>query len=260
MISRLNIRQKTEEKEESLSPYATKSKSSRGRIRFEEPCPIRTCFQRDRDRIVYSKSFRRLKHKTQVFIAPVDDHYVTRLTQGLFALEKMPGSADRAVLQRCFGELERLTSELLQIEKLEATGALERERFDAETLILQALSRTMAEEEQITLDIRDNFTLEGDRDYLSLALKNLIDNALKYATGYPVRISAAERSVCVENGGEPLTKEIGHYLHPFSREARGSGSEGFGLGLSIVTRVLERHGLRLAYRYEEGVHRFCIRF
>ena len=184
----------------------------------------------------------------------------TPIARGLFALEKMPGSADRAVLQRCFGELERLTSELLQIEKLEATGALERERFDAETLILQALSRTMAEEEQITLDIRDNFTLEGDRDYLSLALKNLIDNALKYATGYPVRISAAERSVCVENRGEPLTKEIGHYLHPFSREARGSGSEGFGLGLSIVTRVLERHGLRLAYRYEEGVHRFCIRF
>lgn len=83
MISRLNIRQITEGKEESLSPYAVKSRSSRGRLRLEEPCPIRTAFQRDRDRIIHCKAFRRLKHKTQVFIAPLGDHYVTRLTHTL---------------------------------------------------------------------------------------------------------------------------------------------------------------------------------
>ncbi len=83
MISRLNIRQKAEVKEESLSPYAAKSKSSRGRLKDEEICPIRTAFQRDRDRIIHSKAFRRLKHKTQVFIAPLGDHYVTRLTHTL---------------------------------------------------------------------------------------------------------------------------------------------------------------------------------
>ncbi|MDP2731309.1 MAG: deoxyguanosinetriphosphate triphosphohydrolase [Dehalococcoidales bacterium] len=83
MISRLNVRQLAEEREESLSPFAVKSKQSRGRLKYEEPCPVRTAFQRDRDRIVYSKSFRRLKHKTQVFIAPLGDHYVTRLTHTL---------------------------------------------------------------------------------------------------------------------------------------------------------------------------------
>jgi len=83
MISRLNIRQIAEEKEESLSPYAVKSRSSRGRLRPEEPCPVRTAFQRDRDRIIHCKAFRRLKHKTQVFIAPLGDHYVTRLTHTL---------------------------------------------------------------------------------------------------------------------------------------------------------------------------------
>jgi len=83
MISRLNIRQIAEEKEESLSPYAVKSRSSRGRLKTEEPCPIRTAFQRDRDRIIHCKAFRRLKHKTQVFIAPLGDHYVTRLTHTL---------------------------------------------------------------------------------------------------------------------------------------------------------------------------------
>ncbi len=83
MIHQLNIRQKAEEKESRLSPYAAKSSSSRGRLRYEEPCPIRTAFQRDRDRIIHCKSFRRLKHKTQVFIAPLGDHYVTRLTHTL---------------------------------------------------------------------------------------------------------------------------------------------------------------------------------
>jgi dGTPase len=83
VIQQLNIRQLTEEREESLSPHAVKSRLSRGRERPEAPDPVRTAFQRDRDRIIHCKSFRRLKHKTQVFIAPLGDHYVTRLTHTL---------------------------------------------------------------------------------------------------------------------------------------------------------------------------------
>ncbi len=66
-----------------LSPYAVKSKDTKGRRREEEPCEMRTDFQRDRDRIIYSKSFIRLKNKTQVFFSPEGDHYVTRLTHTL---------------------------------------------------------------------------------------------------------------------------------------------------------------------------------
>ena len=66
-----------------LSPYACKSRDSKGRIRPEEPCHIRTCFQRDIDRIVHCKAFRRLKHKTLVFLQPEGDHYRTRMTHTL---------------------------------------------------------------------------------------------------------------------------------------------------------------------------------
>ncbi len=66
-----------------LSPFATLSMNSKGRNREEEPCDIRPVFQRDRDRIIHSKSFRRLKDKTQVFLSPESDHYRTRLTHTL---------------------------------------------------------------------------------------------------------------------------------------------------------------------------------
>lgn len=80
----VNIREITEDAEfKYLSPKASFAKKSRGRKIYEEPCLIRTDYQRDRDRILHSKSFRRLKHKTQVFISPLGDHYRTRLTHTL---------------------------------------------------------------------------------------------------------------------------------------------------------------------------------
>jgi dGTPase len=77
------VRKRLEEREQALSPYAARSFASEGRETPESPSPVRTEFQRDRDRILHCKAFRRLKHKTQVFIAPVGDHFVTRLTHTL---------------------------------------------------------------------------------------------------------------------------------------------------------------------------------
>ena len=80
----MTVREQTEELERrTLAPWATKAADSRGRERPEEECPLRTAFQRDRDRVIHCKSFRRLKHKTQVFLSPEGDHYRTRLTHTL---------------------------------------------------------------------------------------------------------------------------------------------------------------------------------
>jgi len=84
----MSIREDFEKREKSfISSYGCLSSESRGRLKTDEPCPIRTVFQQDRDRIIYSNSFRRLKHKTQVFLSPLGDHYRTRLTHTLEVAE-----------------------------------------------------------------------------------------------------------------------------------------------------------------------------
>ena len=80
----MTIREETQAIErQTLSRYATLSQSTRGRCRPEDEDPIRPCYQRDRDRIIHCKAFRRLKQKTQVFLSPEGDHYRTRLTHTL---------------------------------------------------------------------------------------------------------------------------------------------------------------------------------
>ncbi len=99
------VREAIEQREcEYLSPFAALAAESLGRVVPEEPDPVRTCFQRDRDRVLHSKPFRRLKHKTQVFIDPVGDHYRTRLTHSL----------EVAQISRTIGRALRLNEDLIE--------------------------------------------------------------------------------------------------------------------------------------------------
>jgi len=88
MSKTLSIREELEAREAAmLSPHAALAKNSKGRRTPEPEDPIRTCFQRDRDRIIHSKAFRRLMHKTQVFLSPLGDHYRTRMTHSLEVMQ-----------------------------------------------------------------------------------------------------------------------------------------------------------------------------
>lgn len=185
----------------------------------------------------------------------------TPITRGLFALEQIEPSKAKETLKRSFLELEQLTGELLEIEKLHATDNIKSDSFSAETLVLEALSRlSLFDESVVSIEIRTNFTIKGDLVYLALALKNILENGLKYSDKFPIFLEVTADKISVRNHGKALEREFSHYLVPFTREESSRTSKGFGLGLNIISKIIAKHGFLLAYDYEEGYHNFSIVF
>jgi two-component system, OmpR family, sensor kinase len=124
-------------------------------------------------------------------------------------------------------------------------------------LIVESLGKLYLEDEsKININILDDFKISGDLNYLSVALKNLIDNALKYAITYPIIIEANKNEISILNKGKKLSKEFEYYLKPFTQEL--AQRDGFGLGLSIVNKIIDKHNFKLDYSYENEFNIFKI--
>ncbi len=180
----------------------------------------------------------------------------TPIAKGKFAIEKIDDFSQKELLKKIFDDLERLTNELIELEKLNITK-LNFSIFSAETLVLESLGKLYIEDEsKIELEIVEDFKIEADLDYLMIALKNLIDNAFKYAISFPIIIKVAKNQISVLNKGEKLSKDFEYYLKPFTQEL--TQRDGFGLGLSIVKKIVDKHKFKLIYSYENGFNSFKI--
>lgn len=182
----------------------------------------------------------------------------TPIAKGKFAIEKIDDFSQKDLLKNIFKDLEILTNELIELEKLNSTK-LNITTFSAETLLVESLEKLYLDDEsKIDIKITDDFKINGDLYYLSIVLKNLIDNALKYATSYPIEIYINKNEISVSNKGEKLSKELEYYLKPFTQEL--SQRDGFGLGLSIVKKIIDRHDFKLDYSYknESNIFKICI--
>jgi len=206
-----------------------------------------------------AQTIENLIRSRQELLRDVGHELRTPIARGMFALEQLEDSNIRDSLKRSFKELDQLTQELLEIEKLQATDTIQSETFSGETLVMEALSKLyLLDESNIEVRIEDNFSITGDLQYLSLALKNLLDNALKYADRLPIRLEASSKSINVYNHGLPLEKEFNYFLTPFTRQESSRTTDGFGLGLNIVSKIVAKHGFLLSYRYENEEHCFSI--
>ncbi len=185
----------------------------------------------------------------------------TPIVRGLFALEQIEPSVARDALKHSFKELDDLTRELLEIEKLQATGLIHTEEFSAETLAMEALSKLcLSDESAITVSLQPHVKIEGDLHYLSTAVKNLLDNALKYTDRLPIALEITSERIRVMNHGKPLEKGFDYFLTPFTRQESSRTAQGFGLGLSLVAKIVAKHGFALTYEYENDTHCFSIVF
>ena len=167
----------------------------------------------------------------------------TPIAKGKFAIEKIDDFSQKELLKKIFKDLEILTNELIELEKLNSTK-LNITTFKAETLIVESLAKLYLDDEsKIEIEIIDDFKIKADLYYLSIVLKNLIDNAIKYTSSFPIKIIVKTNEISVLNQGKALAKELDYYLKPFTQEL--SQRDGFGLGLSIVKKIIDRHDCRL---------------
>jgi len=133
---------------------------------------------------------------------------------------------------------------------------LEKQRFKAETLLAEALGKVYIDNDDKIEVVFEDCELYADLHHMSIAIKNLIDNALKYTEKFPVVILAKEHSIEVQSFGKALLQPLSYYVEPFSKER----SEGYGLGLSIVDNIVKKHGFSLVYEFRDGKNIFAIRY
>ena len=182
----------------------------------------------------------------------------TPIAKGKFAIEKIDDFSQKELLKKIFKDLEVLTNELIELEKLNSTK-LNITTFKAETLIVESLAKLYLDDEsKIEIEIIDDFKIKADLYYLSIVLKNLIDNAIKYTSSFPIKIIVKTNEISVLNQGKALAKELDYYLKPFTQEL--SQRDGFGLGLSIVKKIIDKHDFRLEYSYkdESNIFKICL--
>jgi two-component system, OmpR family, sensor kinase len=194
------------------------------------------------------------------FMADISHELRTPIAQAKLSLEMIEHSRYKQSLTKSIEQIDILTHELLGIERLRSGNfELKKQKISISQVLIETLSRIFADEDEITIEQEETFEIYADIDYLSMAIKNLIDNALKYKTHGAVYIAVKKNVLEIRNFSPPLSKELTYYIQPFTREEQQSVA-GYGLGLNIVSRILSYHGFRLGYDYRDGQSVFIINF
>ncbi|PAF41572.1 HAMP domain-containing protein [Helicobacter sp. 11S03491-1] len=158
-------------------------------------------------------------------------------------------------------DMQKISDNMLEFERVNSGNiVIANEEFLSETLVFEALGSFGDEEDRIHINFGKNFTIKGDLRLLSVAVKNLLENALKYTADNQIFIECIANKIVIKNKGEALEHQISYYLEPFCRDISHNAISGHGLGLSIVNEILSLHAYGLEYNYEEGYHIFRICF
>ncbi len=207
-----------------------------------------------------ASKIRELLRSRQLFLRTIMHELKTPIGKGRIVSEMVQNETHKSRLIAIFERLDMLINEFGKIEQLLSKNyALNYQESYFSNILEQARDMLMLDkfEEKVSVDIRRDILLRVDFGLFSLAIKNLIDNALKYADDKKAQVICDIDGIVVRNLGKPLQNPIEYYLQAFIRE-KGNKSGGMGLGLYIIDHICQMHKFSLKYSYEDGYHAFKI--
>lgn len=203
-----------------------------------------------------------LVRSRQLFLRTIMHELKTPIGKGRIVSEMLDDELQKKRLINIFERLEILINEFAKIEQLLSKSyTINFEEYHFSLIIEQARDMLMLDdwEKHINVEYKDDIILNVDFQMFTLAIKNLIDNALKYSSDKKVDIVCSKDQILISNLGNPLPMGIEHYKQAFVRN-KDEKTTGMGLGLYIIDRICDMHKFYLDYYYGNGRHNFCVIF
>ena len=203
-----------------------------------------------------AQKLKNIKESRNIFIRNIMHELKTPITKGKFLLQLEKSDENIEKLKMVFNRLESLINEFATIEELISQNrVLEKKSYFLEDLLDNAKDILMIDDNCVK-NLYENIKLNVNFKLFSIAIKNLIDNAIKYSNDKKVEVLTQNEDILFVNSGKKLEGDFEKYLEPFYSK---SSNESFGLGLYIVFNILKANGYNLLYKYEDGKNIFIIK-
>ena len=207
-----------------------------------------------------AKKLKKLKESRNVFIRNIMHELKTPITKGKFLTELPRDDVNTGKLKKVFYRLESLINEFASIEELISTKKhLMLKEYYMDDLVDEAIDLLMCSQESVTREY-ENIKISVDFKLFTIAVKNLLDNAIKYSDDSKVMIKAEDGYIVFENTGNQLKYSLEKYFEPFFKGEDIKSNQSFGLGLYIVKHILDAHKFDFNYSYYGEKNIFTIKY
>lgn len=198
---------------------------------------------------------RKLNQSRQFFLRNIMHELKTPITKGLITLEMIEHNKYKERLEGIFNRLEILINEFAAIEQVTSGAAfINRKKYNILDLLDEAKEIAMSDDKNIRIFMEKSFFVNVDFKLFTTAMKNMIDNGMKYSKNHFIEVNICEDFICFKNQGPELNNSLEYYTQAFTQGSKQKDS--FGLGLYIVNTILESHEMKLDYDYQDGMNLF----
>jgi len=202
-----------------------------------------------------------LEQSRSLFLRNVMHELKTPISKGKLLMHFLEGSAkDKALMEDLFEQMQGHLNDLARVESMTAKHLeLDKNMYAAIDVLDHAIDMLGVSREDLEMELEHEM-IEVDFNIFAYALKNLLDNALKYADAKPISVKLKQKCLTISNRGKPFSDSFETYLKAYERDTEQHALESMGLGLYIVNEIVTKHGYVLAYEFSQGEHHFSICF